>query len=148
MATFFFFYFFYLFFDLFLFFNFYFFLFFYFIFYFFIYFFSFFFSFFFIFNTFYNPNKAWKWVVPLGDCNTDSTRLSNPNLLTYDLFWNSESLGDAENQLLQMGQVKFTCKIPAEFQEDVSGHVTINEDEMVEDAEFDLDIRNLVEYVT
>ena len=43
-----------------------------------------------------------------------------------------------------MEQVKFTCKLES-FQEDATGAVTIQQGDMVTDAEFKLDLTSTVE---
>lgn len=54
-----------------------------------------------------------------------------------------KSVADTANALAQMEQVKFTCKLEA-FQED-AGAVTINQGDLVADAEVKLDLTPLVE---
>ena len=59
-------------------------------------------------------------------------------------WWTFESVADTANTLIQMEQVKFTCKLES-FQEDATGAVTINQGDMVTDAEFKLDLTSTVQ---
>jgi len=49
---------------------------------------------------------------------------------------------DTLNTIVQMEQVKFTCKLEP-FQED-AGAVTVSQGDLVSDAAFKLDLRSLV----
>ena len=73
---------------------------------------------------------------------------SNSTIFLTDLndicLWTFESVADTANTLIQMEQVKFTCKLES-FQEDATGAVTIQQGDMVTDAEFKLDLTSTVE---
>ena len=55
----------------------------------------------------------------------------------------NESVVDTANAIVQMEQVKFTCKLEP-FQED-AGAVTVSQGDLVADSAFKLDLRSLVE---
>jgi len=84
-----------------------------------------------------SANAAFGWkTVPLS-CATAtqvaSTSGSN-EYVKYELYWNSNFKFDSASQTMyQLGQVKFTCRIPGGFQEDATGVVTISEDTAVTD---------------
>ena len=79
---------------------------------------------------------AYTWTVPLGDCATTgqyegsfvdiiltvyysfsgSPTSGNPYYY-YELFWNSAVVVDTANSIIQMNQIKFTCKLES-LQED------------------------------
>ena len=80
------------------------------------------------------------WTVPLSCATVTQNQPTSLNeYLTYDLYWNSQFVDSASNNMYQLGQVKFSCRIDP-YQED-AGVVTISEDSAVSDpAEQYLDI--------
>merc|ERR1739838_124944 len=80
------------------------------------------------------------WTVPLSCATVTQNQPTGQNeYLTYDLYWNSQFVDAASNNMYQLGQVKFSCRIDP-YQED-TGLVTISEDTAVSDpAEQYLDI--------
>lgn len=79
---------------------------------------------------------AFGWAsVPLS-CATMTQVASNAGsneYVKYELYWNSQFVdGSITQNMYQMGQVKFTCRIDP-YQEDATGVVTITEDTAVAD---------------
>lgn len=80
--------------------------------------------------------SAFGWAsVPLS-CATMTQVASNAGsneYVKYELYWNSQFVdGSITQNMYQMGQVKFTCRIDP-YQEDATGVVTITEDAAVAD---------------
>jgi hypothetical protein len=89
--------------------------------------------------------QTYQWLVPLTECGVVASQdTTDPaNVFTkYDLYLNSNSGVDTLNTIVQMEQVKFTCKLEP-FQED-AGAVTVSQGDLVSDAAFKLDLRSLV----
>ena len=86
------------------------------------------------------------WTVPLSCAAATQNKPTGQNeYLTYDLYWNSQFVDNnvANNNMYQLGQVKFSCRIDP-YQED-AGVVTITEDTAVTDpAEQYLDIAGAI----
>ena len=65
-------------------------------------------------------------------------------------LWTFESVADTANTLIQMEQVKFTCKLES-FQEDAgtiqTGSIVINQGDMVTDVDLNLDLTSTVQLV-
>jgi len=86
---------------------------------------------------------TYEWVVPFSNC-AIAAAVFDTDHYKYELFFNSNSAADTLNTIIQMDQVKFTCKLQA-FQEDAVSAVTISQGDLVNDAEAILDLRSLVE---
>jgi len=88
---------------------------------------------------------AFGWTVPLSCATKTQNQPSGANeYLTYDLYWNSQFVDSANNNMYQLGQVKFSCRIDP-YQEDATS-ITITEDTAVADpAEKYLDIAGSIE---
>merc|ERR1712110_1136843 len=88
--------------------------------------------------------KSWQWTTAqVTDCGATKQTITAADANGvkydyYDIFLNSGSYGANTNniQLVQMGQIRFRCKLYP-FQED-SGVVEVTEDAMVDDDEFKL----------
>ena len=97
-----------------------------------------------------SAKNSWQWTVPLTTCGIaapikilDSS--GSEEYYYYDVYFNSQS-GAANNDIIQMGQVKFRCKLMS-FQEDGESEVTIDEDNMIADKDFKLKLWSYLTYV-
>jgi hypothetical protein len=88
-------------------------------------------------------NAAFQYTSKFSECEVAAPVADNTGTNTkyaYNLYWNSQHIGDTNNPLFQIGQVKFTCVIDP-LQED-AGVVKVSEDTAVADpTEVKLDFR-------
>ena len=92
---------------------------------------------------------SWQWNIPFDTCGINAELYDDGSKLYYhyDLFFNSHSAGynidNGANDILQMGQVRFRCKMDP-YQED-TGEVYVEEDAMIDDQEFKLRLFDYLE---
>jgi len=85
------------------------------------------------------------WTVPLNECGVTGTFDDINNVWKYDLYFNSNSVANTANNIVQMNQVKFTCSLQS-FQQDVANGVVISDGSLVADpTEEVINLRDQVE---
>jgi len=85
------------------------------------------------------------WTVPLNECGVTGTFDSDNNEWKYDLYFNSNSVANTANNIVQMNQVKFTCSLKS-FQQDAANAVVISDGSLVADpTEVVINLRDQVE---
>lgn len=87
------------------------------------------------------------WSVPLDECGVTGAYDTDNNAWKYNLYFNSNSVADNANNVVQMNQVKFTCTLES-FQKDVASPVVISDGSLVDDpSEKIINLRDTVNLV-